>query len=357
MATPARAEAHPLETGREGAHVVEMQRRRLLLAMEELAGEDGGLADATVGAVCKRSRVSRRTFYELFDDRDDCFLAAFEHALEQVARSVLPACEGAVFPQRARSTRGVRAIPNWRERIRAGLEALLAAFDEQPQLARLCVVETLKGGPAILARRRELLDRLAEVVDEGRREARAGTGPPPLTAESVVGGVLAVIHARLLARTPRSALEDGGMGHDPRPLVELAPALTAMIVLPYLGQAASQRELERPATPGEDATHTNGARPPARIPADPFRDMPIRITYRTARVLAVIAAHPGASNRRVGDEAGASDQGQVSKLLKRLEQANIIENQGPGRESGEPNAWKLTAQGQAIHAALGAEAS
>jgi AcrR family transcriptional regulator len=343
MGTPARAVAHPLEGGREGAHVVEMQRRRLLLAMEELAGENGGVGDATVGAVCKRSRVSRRTFYDLFEDRDDCFLAAFEHALEQIAQSVIPAYGGVPRPPRATNARKAPATPNWRERIRAGLEAVLVAFDERPELARLCVVETLKGGPAILARRRELLDTLATAVDEGRQEARAGTSPPPLTAESVVGGVLAVIHARLL-------------DPDHEPLVELAPALTGMIVLPYLGHAASQRELQRPPT-HHDTNHTNGTGRPARIPADPFRDMPIRVTYRTARVLAVIAAHPGASNRQIGEQAGASDQGQVSKLLKRLQQANIIENQGPGRETGEPNAWKLTTQGQAIHAALGAEAS
>jgi AcrR family transcriptional regulator len=342
MGVPARDVAHPLEGGREGAHVVEMQRRRLLLAMEELVGEDGGLADATVGAVCKRSRVSRRTFYDLFDDRDDCFLAAFEHTLEQIARSVLPAYEGE---------------GRWRERIRASLEALLVAFDEQPQLARLCVVETLKGGPAVLARRRELLDALAAVVDESRREARAGTGPPPLTAESVVGGVLAVIHARLLTCVPPAMGGPRTGDPDHGQLAELAPALTGMIVLPYLGHAASQRELERPATTHHDTKHANGAARPIRIPADPFRDMQIRVTYRTARVLAVIATHPGASNRQVGDEAGASDQGQVSKLLKRLEQAGIIENKGPGRETGEPNAWRLTTQGEAIHAALGAGAN
>jgi AcrR family transcriptional regulator len=346
MGVPATAEAHTLETGREGAHVVEMQRRRLLLAMEELAGEEG-LAEITVGAVCKRSRVSRRTFYDLFEHRDDCFLAAFEHALEEIAQIVLPAYESGGA---------------WHERIRAGLEALLATFDERPQLARLCVVETLKGGPTVLARRGELLETLAVAVDEGRAEgggkpkrarvgdqAHAGTGPPTLTAESVVGGVLAVIHARLL--TPR----DGGREHDPRSLLELTPALTGMIVLPYLGQAASQREIERPVSTSDSGARANGDGRPARPPADPFRDMPIRITYRTARVMAVIAADPGASNRKVGDEAGASDQGQVSKLLKRLEQAGLIENGGPGGESGEPNAWRLTPQGEAIHTALGAE--
>jgi AcrR family transcriptional regulator len=327
MGVPSSVETYQTGSGREGAHVVEMQRRRLLLAMQELAGEIG-LADATVGAVCKRSRVSRRTFYELFGDRDDCFLAAFEHTLEQIAQSVLP-----TYEQERR----------WRERIRAGLQALLVFFDEQPQLARLCVLEAPKGGPAVLARRCKLLGTLAAAVDEGRAEARAGPGPPALTAEGAVGGVLAVIHARLL-------------NPDSGPLVELTPALTGMIVLPYLGLAASQREQERPVTIPNGAGPANNGRHSAHVPADPFRDVPIRFTYRTARVLAVIAADPGVSNRRVGDGAGASDQGQVSKLLKRLAQAGLIENQGPGGESGEPNAWRLTPRGEAIHTALGAGA-
>jgi AcrR family transcriptional regulator len=336
MGVPSSVEAQQAGSGREGAHMVEMQRRRLLLAMQELAGEVG-LGDATVGAVCKRSRVSRRTFYELFEDREDCFLAAFEDTLEQIAESVLPAYEGETRTRRAHGTQRSRS---WRERIRASLEALLVLFDEQPSLARLCVLETPKGGRAVLARRRELLSTLAATVDEGRAEARAGPGPPTLTAEGAVGGVLAVIHARLLQ-------PDSGS------LVELTPALTGMIVLPYLGLAASQREQERPVTVPNGAGPANNGKHAAHVPADPFRDMPIRVTYRTARVLAVIAAHPGASNRKIGDGAGASDQGQVSKLLKRLAQAGMIENQGPGNETGEPNAWKLTPRGQAIHTALG----
>jgi AcrR family transcriptional regulator len=315
-----------------------MQRRRLLLAMQELAGEDG-LESVTVGRVCKRSRVSRRTFYDLFDDRDACFLAAFERALEQLGESVMPAYE--------RQGR-------WCDRMRAGLEAMLVLFDEQPRLARLCVVETPKGGAAVLARRRRVLDALTLAVDEGRREARAGNGPPALTAESTVGGVLAVIHARLLACSP-SVTESPRMGDpDEGSLVQLVAPLTGMIVHAYLGPAASRRELERPGV-GENGTGQRTPRHggPESAGADPFRDLRLRFTYRTARVLATIAAHPGASNRQVGEDAGVPDQGQISKLLKRLEQAGLIENHGTGRESGEPNAWRLTARGQAIHTTLG----
>jgi AcrR family transcriptional regulator len=328
-----------VEIKREGGHVVEMQRRRLLLAMQELAGEDG-LERVSVGRVCKRARVSRRTFYDLFDDRDACFLAAFEQALERLGESAIPAHER---PAR------------WCERVRAGLEALLIVLDEQPRLARLCVIETLKGGPAVLARRRELLDALAAVVDEGRDEARAGSGPPVLTAESTVGGALAVIHARLPACLP-PVMGAPRMG-DPAsaPLIQLAPSLAAMIVLPYLGTAASKCELERPvALPNGNARRAPGNGEPKYADVDPFRDLRLRFTYRTARVLATIATHPGASNRHIGEHAGVSDQGQISKLLKRLERAGLLENGGPGRESGEANVWQLTARGQAIETALGA---
>lgn len=313
-------------TAHAGGHVIEMQRRRLLLAMQEIAGESG-LAEASVEAVCKRSRVSRRTFYDLFADRDACFLASFELALRRIGESILPAYE---HEQR------------WRDRIRGGLESLLALFDEQPSLARLCVVETLKGGPAVLERRRELLDMLAGAVDRGRTEARSEGGPPPLTAEGVVGGVLAVIHARLLESAPV-------------PLTRLAPSLVGMIVLPYLGPAASRRELARMPKPGNTGrTNTHFERRSPGANADPFRDMSIRFTYRTARVLAVIAADPGASNRHVGAGAGITDQGQASKLLTRLQRAGLIENATVGRESGEPNAWRLTPRGEAIYEALGA---
>ncbi len=64
-----------------------MQRRRLLLAFGEVASTSG-LEAATVGRVCEQAAVSRRTFYELFSDREDCLLAAFHQAVERFARRV-----------------------------------------------------------------------------------------------------------------------------------------------------------------------------------------------------------------------------------------------------------------------------
>src|SRR5258705_13083251 len=106
--------------------------------------------------------------------------------------------------------------------------------------------------------------------------------PQALTAEGVVGAVFAVLHARIL--------EPGGA-----PLTDLLGPLMSMIVLPYLGARAAGREMTRPM---QRATGTDV--PPASAAAgDPLDGLNIRLTYRTMRVLGVIGAHPGASNREI----------------------------------------------------------
>jgi AcrR family transcriptional regulator len=292
-----------------------MQRRRLLFAFVEVLAEDG-LDGAGVGRVCKRAGVSRRTFYELFDGREACFAAVLDDAVERISDTVL---------------RAYAHERRWRARMRAALAALLQFFDGEPALARACMIETLKAGPVVIERRRPVLEVLIAAVDQGRGEAKRGTGPAPLTAESAVGGAISVIQARLL-------------DEHPRPLVDLVNPLMSMIVHPYLGPAAARRELDRPisqpaaARNGHAFTHVQ----------DPFKDLPIRITFRTARVLAAIDSQPDASNREVGDAAGVSDQGQISKLLRRLESHGLIENHGYGQPKGEPNAWRLTERGRAV---------
>ena len=310
-----------------------MQRRRLLLAFGEVASTSG-LETATVGRVCEQAAVSRRTFYELFSDREDCLLAAFDQAIERFGRRVRP-----VFVAKG----------PWRERIRRALVALLEQLDTEPDIARLCIVEAPRAGHELLERRRHVLETLATALDEGRTQTRSVTAPPPLTAQGVIGGALSVIHTRL-TETPTSstggsqgngsAKQDGGAGA----LVDLTNPLMAMIVHPYLGPTAAQKELERPAPSAPRSSPRSGA--------DPFKDLPIRFTYRTARVLDTIASEPGASNRHIADTSGIADEGQMSRLLRRLEGCELIENQGEGHVKGEPNAWALTERGQAIQSAI-----
>ncbi|MGA9285291.1 MAG: TetR family transcriptional regulator [Solirubrobacteraceae bacterium] len=303
----------------QGMHVAEMQRRRVLLACIEVVAARGW-AEASVRHICARAGVSRRTFYDSFEEREECFAAAFDDLVDSIAAAVAPALAG-----------GGR----WRTRVRAATGVLLEVFERDRAVARVCLVESLKAGPALLERRRRMLAALAGLVDEGRGEARSGAGPAPLTAESVVGGAIAIVHERLVA--------------DEHPaLLELLNPLMSMIVTPYLGAAAARRELAVAVPP---------TRPPQQLePADtlsePFKDLSIRITFRTARVLGTIAERPSANNREIGTVAGVEDQGQISKLLKRLETHGLIENRGEGHARGEPNAWWLTARGEAIEHAL-----
>ena len=307
------------EIGRSG--VPDIQRARMLGALVEVTREHGA-ARVTVAHIVARSGVSRRTFYEMFQDRDACFMAALELALERGAARVIPAFEDAA---------GGGAGARWRERVRAGLGALLEFLDDEPGLGGLCVVETLSASPEALRRRAEIVRAFVDAVHAGRREARAGLTPTRLTAEGVVGGVLGVLYARFAER-------------DPRPMLRLLNPLMAMIVLPYLGPTAAARETARPAP---------RARPRSQRPAsNPLEGLDMRLTYRTVRVLAAIASHQGASNRQVAEASGVQDQGQISKLLVRLQRLGLVENAGSGPTRGEPNAWQLTQRGREVEQAI-----
>jgi len=115
-----------------------------------------------------------------------------------------------------------------------------------------------------------------------------------------------------------------------------------MIVLPYLGAPAARRELKRAIPkPSSEAIERTQL-------GDPFKEAGMRLTYRTVRVLMAIAQHPQASNRQIGESAGMTDQGQISKLLGRLERAGMVTNTGIGPGKGAPNAWTLTENGERI---------
>jgi len=243
--------------------VAEIQRQRILRATAEVAAEHGA-GEVTVAHIVERAGVSRRTFYELFADREECFLAALDEAIGRAAAVVLPVYDSA---------------GGWRERVRAGLAALLCFLDDEPGTRALLVVEALGAGPRALERRARVVNALIAAVDEARREGR-GANAPPLAAEGVVGAVLAVIHARVTAGMATAATGTGasmGVGASgagtvtiamragasgagtataaPRqlstpPLIDLFGPLMGMIVLPYLGASAARKESERSAPGG-----------------------------------------------------------------------------------------------------------
>jgi AcrR family transcriptional regulator/DNA-binding MarR family transcriptional regulator len=293
--------------------VAELQRSRMLSSAVRVVSEQG-YGQMSVSRVTGGAGVSRRTFYELFEDREACFLAAFDQAVAEMRASAAVAWnqEGP-----------------WAKRVRAVLTAALGFLDEHPDLASLVIVEALAAGPRVLAHRAHLVNQLAALLDQGR-EAAASRQPPPLTAEGLLGAVLGVLHARLLERPAK-------------PLIELLNPLMGMIVAPYLGHARAARELQH-ALPA--------FAPPVAMAGNPLQGLNMRITYRTVKVLSCIGEHPDASNRQIADRAGVADQGQISKLLARLQDRGFIHNTTPEQPNGEPNRWRLTARGVEVQQAI-----
>ncbi len=314
------------ELGRE--HVIEVQRARLLAALFEISAERGA-ANVTVAHVVQRAGVSRRTFYELFADCEECFLAAFDDAIARASRYVLD---------------GYDPGARWVERVRSALVMLLEFLEVERYAGQLLIVGSLGAGHCAIGRRQRCIAQMSALVDEGRNESKTGAELPPLTGEGVVGGVLSVLHSRLLA-SPASADGDprGGdrPGDSPR---ELTGALMSMIVLPYLGPAAARREFGRPVPKRCAIAHADSG--------DPLRGVGMRLTYRTMRVLTSVAESPGASNREVGRGAGLEDQGQISKLLARLQRLELVQNTRSAAARGAPNAWDLTERGWNVQRAI-----
>ncbi len=303
-----------VELDLERERVAEIQRARMLAAMVDLTRERGA-ERVTVAHVVGRAGVSRRTFYELFEDREACLLEALDDALRRIEEEVLP-----VY----RRERG------WSVRIGAALTAMLECFDADPATAALCVVDSLAAGPEALERRAHVVDALVGAVDRGRREPDAPTGLNRVVAEGVVGAVLGVLYTRL--REPA-----------PKPLLALRGQLMSMIVLPYLGPEVAAAELAR---------RPPRARRQARNQEDPLKRLDMRLTYRTMRVLTAVAAQPGLNNRQIARDAGVADQGQMSKLLARLEGLGLIANGGESLVRGEPNMWRLTQRGEELEQAI-----
>jgi AcrR family transcriptional regulator len=196
-----------LPPGRHGlprAFVAENQRERLLNGVVEAVAEHGYNA-TTIARIAAAAKISRRTFYEYFEGKEDCFLAAYELIEAHVLDSML-AAPGASEP--------------WPERVRARLTALLDALARDPAVSRVFLIEPLAAGGDIAARYREAMQLVAETL---RPE------PPPADLDMevrdqiLIGGVVTLIVRRLTT------------GAADR-LPELLPDLTELALAPYMGR-------------------------------------------------------------------------------------------------------------------------
>jgi AcrR family transcriptional regulator len=201
-----------LPPGRHGLpreFVAENQRERLLNGVVDAIAEHGYNA-TTIGAIAETAKVSRRTFYEYFRDKEGCFLAAYEMIDTHVRGAMLTAAEPPA---------------PWPECVRASLAALLEVLSRDLAVARFYLTEPLAAGGEIAARYREALQLLAETI---RPEGSAAGTDVEVRDQVLMGGVATLIARRLKA------------GEASR-LPELLPDLTELALAPYLGREEARR--------------------------------------------------------------------------------------------------------------------
>jgi AcrR family transcriptional regulator len=258
-----------------------------------------GYPGLEVDQLVARANVSRKTFYELLESREQCFQIVLEDTVMRLG-NVLRDAFAAAEPS-----------PSWTS-LRAALRTLLAFIEDEPGLGTALIVDTLGAGPSVRAYRARVLNEIAAIVDRVRTrstESKNAKEPLPHTTEWVLAGALGLIQSRLVENRPL--------------LTDLLNPLMALTVLPYAGRSAAARQLHHP-------------------------DLGMRITHRRLLVLAAIAQTPGSLSREVAEAAAVKSEAQASRMLARLEQLGVIENTTGSRISGRPKAWRLTELGEQI---------
>jgi AcrR family transcriptional regulator len=201
-----------LPPGRHGLSrdaVAESQRERLLNGIVEAVATHGYNA-TTIAQLTEAASVSRRTFYEHFSGKEECFLAAYEVIAEHIQEAL----------------REAGAEPFWPARVRAILATLLAVFAADPTVARFLLLESLAAGGEVADRHRASLRCFAELLrpetpatEDALAEARE---------QALVGGLSTLVVRRLKAGEADS-------------LEQLLPDLHELVLTSYLGRREAQR--------------------------------------------------------------------------------------------------------------------
>jgi len=207
------------ERGRErGRAAPAPQRERILDAAERLIARHG-VAGTSIEALVKAAGVSTVTFYEFFADKEECFVGAFDRAVEAAAGELEAAASGE--PGGPIAGDGAAGALTWPEQIATGLRALIALIAAEPERARLCLVGAQTGGPGLSIHFEAALDRVAAKLRQGRALDSAPADLPATHEEATAGA---------LAWLLRERIEAGGAGE----LEALYPELIDIALAPYL---------------------------------------------------------------------------------------------------------------------------
>ena len=206
-------QARRLPAGRHGLSredVTNSQRQRLLEAMAVVCARRT-YAATTIAEVVESAGVSRATFYELFHDKEDCFVATMDDWIRMLAAAIQPV----VYAER--DGRG------WPGKLRDVIAALLDFIAEKPEHATAAIVEALAAGDRAYERYSAAAHLLVSQLDQGRAFMQEGPSPPSGTARAIVGGGESLIVAEL------------GNGRADR-VPELLSDILYFALTPYVGQ-------------------------------------------------------------------------------------------------------------------------
>jgi AcrR family transcriptional regulator len=208
-----------LPRGRHGLPretVTESQRSRILQAMIDVVAERG-YPETRVVDVIEVAGVSRKTFYELFTSKEDCFLAAYDVLLGNLLGD---------------TASGYEASPDapWAERIAAAMRELLDHLARHPAEARFAIVEVRAAGPKALARRDAAVRQFTGFLDAGRSETTVEL--PGMTSLSIAGGLNEMLYSEVLHGATAS-------------LPSRLPDVVFWVTLPFLGAEGATEERDR----------------------------------------------------------------------------------------------------------------
>jgi AcrR family transcriptional regulator len=207
--------SHGLDRG-----VVEASQRARLLEAVGRAVADKGYAATTIDDIVRGAGVSKKTFYEHFADKEDCFVAAYEAASEELIRHVREAHASA---------------EDWLEKTRAGVAAYLRWLAAEPALARVFLIEVAAAGPRAAEARERLRDRYAALVRELQERAGGEHGPPPALPVEIFHAVVAAVDDIVVRRIREARAAS---------LPELEPVLLYLQVALLAGPKAAAESAE-----------------------------------------------------------------------------------------------------------------
>jgi AcrR family transcriptional regulator/DNA-binding MarR family transcriptional regulator len=280
------------------------QRDRLVAATGQLAAELGSSAIG-VHHVCQRAGVSRRTFYDLYVDRDACFVDAHQEAYGRLLTHLADAV--------------AEAGAEWEDRAVAVVQALLGVWEADRVLAYLCLVSAVSGNGETMALRRTAIAQIAGLLADAPSQ--------PLAAEPVLAGAIGSVWElalRSLTEQPEASI------------VDLAGAAIYLVLSPFVGR---RQGAARAAGRGGATAYVTRWTP--AVVGD-SEDRGLLVTELTGQTLRYLNGHPGAANIDIARAVDVRHESQMSRHLGRLERAGMVKR----RKEGRTNAWTLTARGE-----------